>query len=423
MLNDRFGNALSTHSQTACDHYTKGLDTFLAAGVGAEIALEHALNEDPDFGAAQLALAVCHYNKGRGKLAREALTSALATDTTTPFEQGQRQVMAVVIEGRSDDARRLAKEHLRDHPTDPLVAGATIGVFGLIGFSGLQGREKENWELAESLAPAYGDDWWFLAILGFAQMEAGHTKIAEKSIERAMQLNARNAHGAHYKSHLFYELGKTKDGEDYLSNWMQDYSKDGLMHGHNAWHLALWALADGDINRMWDIVDKDVAPNGSTGPGLNILTDTAAIYYRAQVAGVTVPAERWSALSTYASKLFPKPGLAFADIHAALTHAMAGNSEALEKINREARGAAGDLVRDLTEVFDAFSAEKWADASAALGPILGQHERIGGSRAQRDLLEFAYTACQLRLGQGQAARKALANRRPMIELSGVLAAP
>jgi len=71
------------------------------------------------------------------------------------------------------------------------------------------------------------------------------------------------------------------------------------------------------------VLDVDILPEHSQGPLLNVLTDTAALLFRAELAGIEVPIDRWKSLSAYALAWFPKPGLCFADIHAAISHARA----------------------------------------------------------------------------------------------------
>jgi len=83
---------------------------------------------------------------------------------------------------------------------------------------------------------------------------------------------------------------------------------------------------------MWETVDAGIAPGCSESLPINVLTDTAALYYRAQLAGVEVSPARWATLSRYAADKFPKSGQSFADIHAALTFAMAGDGAALDRI-------------------------------------------------------------------------------------------
>ena len=118
-------------------------------------------------------------------------------------------------------------------------------------------------------------------------------------------------------------------------------------------------------------------------------------------------------MSGYAAEFFPRPGLAFADLHAAVAHAMAGEGAALEALISDAAGPAGDVVRQAGEAFRAMAAGRWAETVARLTPIMAEHERFGGSRAQRDLLEFAYAAALMRDGNVDEARRNLATRRPL----------
>ncbi|MEX2520778.1 MAG: tetratricopeptide repeat protein, partial [Paracoccaceae bacterium] len=103
----------------------------------------------------------------------------------------------------------------------------------------------------------------------------------------------------------------------------------------------------------------------------------------------------------------------FADAHAALAHAMAGNGEALARISSGAKGPMACLVRALAGGFGALAAGDWAAAAAHLTGAMTDHARLGGSRAQRDLIEFAMAAALLRMGRAEEARRLLAMRRPV----------
>lgn len=413
MLNDRYDNALSTQSDTARDAYIDGLDRFLAADAGVIAALDAALAADPGFALAHLAKARQFQMTGD----RDGMSAALAnarfhSEGLTARETSQINCMGLLLEGKVPAAYAAIRAHLDECPRDALVAQTCIGVFGLIGFSGQPGREAEQLAFTTLLAPHYGEDWWFLGGHAFAQVEAGQTAKASETVERSLALHPRNANSAHYKAHIHYEAGESAAGLSYMDDWRRDYSRDGMLHTHCSWHVALWALEQGDTARMWQVVDADVGPGAGTGPAINVLTDTAAILYRAALAGVDVPHDRWVETSAYATRFFPKPGLAFADVHAALAHAMAGDAEALQRIISDARGPAGDMVKLMAEGFAAIGAGRWADATAHLAKTLSDHARIGGSRAQRDLIEYAMLGCLLKQGLTDEAARLLAMRRP-----------
>ena len=138
-----------------------------------------------------------------------------------------------------------------------------------------------------------------------------------------------------------------------------------------------------------------------------------ALLFRAELAGVEVAPERWRAISEYASERFSKPRLAFADFHAALAHAMAGNAEGIANIVQNANGPAEDLVRALAEAFGALAKKDWATAMNSLTGVLSDHARLGGSRAQRDLIELAMASVLLRQGKTDEAERFLLVRRPL----------
>jgi hypothetical protein len=63
-------------------------------------------------------------------------------------------------------------------------------------------------------------------------------------------------------------------------------------------------------------------------------------------------------------------------------------------------------------LFDAFARQKWSEAVREIQPVLATHERVGGRRARRDLLEYTVTTALLRNGQADQARQLISKRRP-----------
>ena len=60
----------------------------------------------------------------------------------------------------------------------------------------------------DSVAPHYGDDYWFLSYHAMALSEDGRLSKARPKIERSVALNPKNAHGAHGFAHVSYESGE-----------------------------------------------------------------------------------------------------------------------------------------------------------------------------------------------------------------------
>ena len=415
MYQDRFDMPLSTESAQARDHYVAGVDLLLAGQTGAVQAFQNALDADPDFALASVGLArACQY---AGDMASAKAAIAQARDAARPVdarEASHINTFDLSLSGKTAQAYAAIRAHVDSYPRDAVVAQTCSSVFGLIGFSGQPGREAEILAYTAALLPHYGEDWWCLSQYAFALCETGALDKAADYIDRALALNPRNANGAHVRSHVYYETGETKLGISYLSDWLKTYDRSASLHGHLSWHAALWSLEQGDMDAMWQRIDADVQPGAALGLPINVLTDTASILYRAELAGVAVPDARWRAVSDYAAQYFPKASLGFVDIHAALAHAMAGNTEAIEALIRAPNPVTGDLVTPVAQAYAAIARQSWAEAVALLVSAMADHARLGGSRAQRDLLEFSLLGALLKLGRDDEAKRLLALRRPVL---------
>ena len=408
MLRDRNGNAVTTAVGAARDAYVDGCDRVLAVQPGAEAALRLAVAEDGGFLAARVALARVLQIEGRGAEGRAELEAARPLlDGASSRERGQFGIFAALLGGDGAGALAAIRGHMAEFPRDALALSPAAGVFGLIGFSGRAGRERENLELLAPMERHLGDDWWFLGALAFAEIEQGEIARGRGHVDRALALNPASANAAHVSAHGHYEAGDRADGVRFLSGWLEGYAPEGALHSHLNWHLALWEMQAGALGRAWDIYDTWLRPVVCRGPGINQVTDAASVLFRVGLAGGAVDGARWAEVSAAAGQLFPAAGVSFIDLHAALAAAMAGDGGRLAGFAEGVRGPAGDLVAVAARGFAAFARGDWAGVVAGLGPVLAEHERFGGSRAQRDLFSQAVACGLMRLGRGEEAGRVL----------------
>lgn len=413
-LDDRYGNAIGTSSTTARDRYVEGVDHVLAGTYGGSVSFSAAIEADPDFALAHVGLARALMYEGDMTGAQNAISRARSlADATSAREHEHIAAFEALLAGDVREARARVEAHVLTHPRDALVAQICTNVFGLIGFSGEIAREAELLAYTTSLLPYYGDDWWMMSMHALSLCETGAVTESLDLMERSLALNPSNANGSHFKAHAQYEAGNATSGLEFLTEWMEGYDPRSVIHGHLSWHMALWALELGDVERMWSILDSAIAPGRSHALPINVLTDTAALLYRAELAGVPVSPDRWKSLSDYAARFFPQTGQSFADMHAALCHAMAGEGDRLARYAEAGTGFAADLVRPVAQAWHAIAREDWRGALELLMPVMASHVRLGGSRAQRDLLEMTYLNVLIRLGLTDEARRTIATRRPV----------
>ncbi len=173
-LRDRFDLPITSASAEAVDDYVAGIDLLLSANPGVEQRLARAIANDPEFALAHIANARRLQLQARMPEASAAAARAEALrDRVSPREKGHIDAIALAIRGSAADALALVRSHAAAHPRDALPLSLALGVFGLLGFSGRLDHHEAQLALLEELAPAWGEDWWFLGYLGWAYIETG----------------------------------------------------------------------------------------------------------------------------------------------------------------------------------------------------------------------------------------------------------
>ncbi|SDX84684.1 hypothetical protein SAMN05444358_1131 [Ruegeria halocynthiae] len=414
MLADQYGLPLTTSVPEARDAYVSGIDHILAATFGASDAFAAAVAADPGFALGHVGLARARMYDTDMPGAQKAMATARDCATQlTQREAAHLTVFELLLQGRISETRRAVQDHVADYPRDVLVAQICTNIFGLIGMSGEPGRESLQLAYTTQLFDALGEDWWIMSVHGQALCEVGQLDEAMSMMERSLALNNVNANASHFKAHTLYEQGAGEAGRAYLADWIADYDERSVLHGHLSWHRALWALEQEDEAELWGIYGDAIAPAASHSMPVNVLTDAAALLYRAEIAGLDVAPELWSDLSDYASRFFPNPGMSFADIHSALAYAMAGDGDRLATLAETQSGFAADLVRPVARTWGAIARQDWTAALQYLTPTMADHARLGGSRAQRDLLELTYLNLLLKSGHAEEAHRTIMARRPV----------
>ncbi|GGC73046.1 tetratricopeptide repeat protein 38 family protein [Siccirubricoccus deserti] len=420
MLTDRYGLRLSTTSSEARDAYIEGCDLLLRMYPGAAAAFARATAADLGFAIAHAARARVLQLGGDPAGAREAVAAARGAlaGGTPERDVSHVAVFDLVVGGRPAAALEALRRHVASWPRDAMAANLAANQTGLIGISGSPSREQDQLDFLASLAPHYGDDWWFNGHYAFALSELGHQSAARPLIERSMAQCPCNAYLAHTMAHFHYENGEPDAAASFLRSWLADYPREGMLHGHLSWHLAIVELQAGAMEEALRLFDRGFAGEDHPGPALVKLLDAPSFLWRAELAGHPRDHARWEALRGFVRRLFPRPGLPYADWHVALVDAVAGDraeAEArtaeIEDMVREGRYPAGATVATFARALGAFERRDYGAAITGIEGILAERERMGGSRAQLDLVEFTLLRAYLAAGRHEDARRLTAARR------------
>jgi tetratricopeptide (TPR) repeat protein len=226
MLTDRYGLASSTASAAARDDYAYASDQALTFYPGAAEAYDRAIAADPGFALAHAGKAQVLMRQGDIAGARAALDAAKDVSAGLPHREASHiGFFDLVFAGRTEAAIAALYAHLTAWPRDALVVASAANPNGLIGASGRIGQKHQIAMLMNSLAPHYGDDFWFLSYHAMALCEDGQLAAARMKIEKSVTTNPNNAHGAHGFAHVCYESGEPETARTYLSSWLATYPR------------------------------------------------------------------------------------------------------------------------------------------------------------------------------------------------------
>ncbi len=420
MLTDRYGLPLSTTSAAARDAYVEGVDLLLTVYPGATAAFDLALAADPRF-------ALAHVGKARAAQVAanlDAMRASLATalsfvESASARERSHIDVFRHLFSGQPVEALAALRAHVKTWPRDVLILSLAANQGGLIGMCGLPGREQDLVDFLGGFVPHYGEDWWFDAHYAMALSEIGRHDEARPLIERSLAQFKRNAYGAHAFAHLCYETGERDAGIAFMREWLPLYDRGGGLFGHLNWHLGVFELHAGNLEGGLRLYNDAFCADDHRGAVHQKLSDSAAFLWRSELAGHPRDPARWARLRDYAREKLPRPGMSLADWHVGLTYAATGDDAALdgwvkaiEELARAGRYPSGSLIPAVARAFAAYQRGDYAATIGLIEPMLPERERIGGSRAQGDLVEATLLQAYLASGREAEARRLIANRRP-----------
>ncbi|MGZ4598445.1 MAG: FAD/NAD(P)-binding protein [Oryzihumus sp.] len=413
---DLMGLSLST-SAAAAAAYNDGLGRVLRVQSGADDAFRRAAELDPGFALAHAALALLGHEGGAGGDVSAYL--AAAQGAVRARGDDRERSLVDVITRRVQDCRgggaTALVHHIEAYPRDALAVSAAVPT---IAFSGVTDVQQEAWALVEGLAPAYGDDWWYAGLLAFVRQDQGRYDEAAALAGSALRIDAASGHAVHAQTHVYYETGQHVAGLQWLSPWIATSGRGASHRAHFSWHAALHELSLGDLDALHRRYDGELAPPHVTG--VRALVDSASLLWRCRMTGswtedLPLPA----VLELVGVELLERPSTPFTAMHAALALAAAGDVAGLSRLRAHAAATANpvmtDVVVSLCDALVAVVEARWCEAVRVLrllGPWLVQ---LGGSAAQREIVEDTLLHALIgarRCDEARALLEARLDRRP-----------
>lgn len=413
---DLMGLRLST-STAAADAFNIGLGRVLRVQSGADAAFREAAALDPGFALAHAAVALLGHEGGATADVAAALTSA--QDAVRHRGDDREASLVGVVTSRVQDCRGAGAaalvRHIGAHPRDALAVSAAVPT---IAFSGVTDVQREAWSLVEGLATSYGDDWWYRGLLAFVRQDQGRYDEADELAWSALQVEPAAGHAVHEQTHVFYETGQHISGLQWLDPWIESSGRAASHRAHFSWHAALHELSMGDLEAVRRRYESSLAPPHVSG--VRALVDSASLLWRCRVT------ESWSGdlpltslLELVGTDLLERPVTPFTAMHSALALAAAGDCAGLVRLRAHVASSGEpvmtDVVASLCDALVAVVEQRWCEAVRTLrllGPWLVQ---LGGSAAQREIVEDTLLYALVAAGRCEEARgllEARLDRRP-----------
>jgi hypothetical protein len=351
--------------------------------------------------------------------ATAAVRPILRTARSLPMNQREAAHLAAIElarTGRHAAAVGVLDRVLFEHPRDILAQEAVFLLDLFLGRSRpLRDRPARALPLWRADSPGYAV---LLGFHAFGLEETGDYTRAEDLARWVAEQEPLSFWAHHTVAHVMEMQGRPADGLDWMNVREALWSSDAhVTQTHIWWHKALFHLELGQHESALALYD---GPLTATQRPLGVsLTNASALLWRLTLLGCDL-GPRWEVLADLWEGRADGRCCVFTDLHAAMAELGAGRNTAVEqRLGWMRATAAGSdetaaLYREvglpLVEGFVAFHRGDYAGATERLLSVRFDTWRIGGSHAQRDIVDWTLAAAAI-LGRQRDMAIALAHER------------
>ncbi|MEM7269839.1 MAG: tetratricopeptide repeat protein [Pseudomonadota bacterium] len=305
-----------------------------------------------------------------------------------------------------------AKELLDDHPGDLTM----VKIRQTMQFD--WGDAPGMLHSARYGVKAHPNEPWALGMLAFGQEESHLLQEAETTAWRAIELDRAEGWAQHALAHVMLTQGRCDEGRGFLSGLSDTWEgKNSVLYCHNWWHVALFAISQGDNAGALAIYDDHIT--GQQPDYSQDQINEISLLARLELAGLGV-GDRWSGL---ADRLASRSGdvvSPFLTLQYLYALARAGRDaevdQLLSAIDDIGSGTAWNawIWGTLGQVgglgLVAHARGQWDAAANALDAAAPLFWKGGGSHAQRDLFHQIHLDALMRSGRHSEAQQILMGR-------------
>jgi len=417
---DHRGCSVSGAVPAALEAFERALTAFQGWRRGADLQLELALQLAPSFVMAHVLQAYLLVSSRDARSVQSA-RPVLARAADLPANERERMhlaALAAAVAGDYERAKALLGALLRLHPRDALALQVAHA------FDYVTGDVARMHDRVAAVLPAWSSDLpgyhAVLAMHAFSLEECGEYERAEQAARAALALNPFDARAHHVMAHVFEMTERADAGVRWMNEHIASWGTDTVVATHCWWHLALFHLAQGQLDRALVLYDRRVRAGHSSE--LADLIDAAALLWRVQLRGGDT-GMRWAELAAAWAPHIDDSFCSFNDLHAMLAFVGARDWERAQRLevtltrSQSLPTRHGETTRQVglpaCRALIAFGHGNDALAITLLASLPALAHRLGGSHAQRDVLHLTLLQAIERVRR--PARRLRIAREPIAE--------
>jgi len=411
MTQDAQGHHLSGATEAAVTAYDQAVRAFNLVHGDAPGLFDTARQAAPDFAMAHLGKAwVYALANDPGLLTQvEVLVETARPLTLNEREQSHLAALSHLVHGARAAAVAVLDRHLMRYPFDLVAHQGAAVTDGFLGrFPWVRDRSARALPFWSKDQPGYGT---LLAMHGFGLEEAGDYRRAEDESREAAELEPLSFWPHHTVAHVMEMTGRPEDGLGWMAAREALWSTPSHMNQvHIWWHKALFHLELGQYDAALALYDGPM--RATQRPVALSLTNATALLWRLDTLGCDI-GDRWREQADLWQEHADGKCLVFTDIHAAMAELRSGEASAVERRLKAMRETAASGVEaaglyrtvgiPIVEGLAAFHRGAYAEAVDLLLPVRFDLWQIGGSHAQRDVVDWTLTEAAMRAGQRDVA--------------------
>lgn len=318
--------------------------------------------------------------------------------------------------GELEKATKVWEDILLDHPND----GMALRLAHFTHFYSGDGRQMRD-SMARILPLWSKDhpDYGFLqGMYAFGLEESGEYTKAEKFGRMAVERNPRDAWSVHSVAHVLEMTERHAEGIEWVSGLEKDWSTVNNFRFHLYWHKCLYHLERGEFDIVMRLYDEQIVSDIESDFYLDIC-NASSLLWRLEMFGVDI-GDRWHKLAEVSQKHVQDTDLIFVTLHYLMALIAGGDKAAATKMIGSIREwstlsatqakVCADVGLALAEGLNMARNGQFAKAVNLMEPVRYALDRIGGSKAQRDVFHMIFLDAAKASGDALKARALFAER-------------